>query len=100
MSNRDLVYKIISSIPKGKVLTYGQVAKLTGIKSPRAIGNILHNNTDTEKIPCHRVINSKGKVAKNYAFGGAKGQVDKLVREGVQIEKDRVDLNKYLCKPI
>ena len=100
MAFKEIVYKIVSRVPRGKVLTYGQVARISGLKSPRVVGNILHKNTDPENIPCHRVVNSKGGVAKNFAFGGAKGQVDKLVREGVQIEKDRVDLNKYLCKPI
>jgi len=100
MAFKEIVYKIVSQVPRGKVLTYGQVAIISGLKSPRVVGNILHNNTNTEKIPCHRVVNSKGKVAKNYAFGGAKGQVNKLVREGVQIEKDKVSLNKYLCKLI
>lgn len=98
MNNEDKVYKFISSIPKGKVLTYGQVSHLAEVKSPRVVGSILHNNVDPDKIPCHRVVNSNGKVAKSFAFGGAEGQVEKLVREGVKVEKNRIDLDKFLWK--
>ena len=56
------VYEVIKKIPKGKVLTYKEVAKRAG--SPRAyrgVGNILSKNHDP-KIPCHRVIRSDGKL--------------------------------------
>lgn len=56
------VYQIVKKIPKGKVLTYSQVAKLAGRpKAFRAIGNILNKNFDL-KIPCHRVIRQDGKI--------------------------------------
>ncbi|MBI3289973.1 DNA-3-methyladenine glycosylase [Candidatus Microgenomates bacterium] len=71
------VYEIVKSIPRGKVATYGWVAKKVGI-SPRVVGNTLHKNVNPQKIPCHRVVNSKGKLAENYAFGGAKEQARKL----------------------
>ena len=99
MNNKEKVYKIIALIPKGKVLTYGQVAHIAGIKSARAVGNILHENIDPENIPCHRVVNSEGKVAKNFAFGGEKGQIEKLVREGVIIDNNQIDLDRYIWKP-
>lgn len=95
MSDFETIYRAVSLIPKGKVATYGQVAELAGIKSPRAVGNVLHNNKDPENIPCHRVVNSQGKVAGNFAFGGARGQVDKLLSEGVEVKNNRVDLGKY-----
>ena len=98
MTEEEKVYTIVFSIPKGKVTTYGRVAKRVGIKSPRVVGRLLHKNPKPDKIPCHRIVNSKGEVAKNFAFGGAKVQVGKLIREGVEIEKDRVDLGKYLWR--
>ena len=56
------VYKIASQIPKGKVLTYKQVAALVGrSRAYRAVGNILNKNFDPT-IPCHRVVRSDGKV--------------------------------------
>ena len=60
----EKVYEVVKKIPKGKVLTYKEVAKMAGnIKASRAVGNILHKN-HSPKIPCHRVIRSDGK------FGG------------------------------
>jgi len=56
------VYAIVAKIPKGKTLTYKEVAIRAGSPlSARAVGNILHNNHDP-KIPCHRVIRSDGKA--------------------------------------
>lgn len=58
------VYDVVKKIPKGKVLTYKEVAKKAGNeKASRAVGNILHKNYNLQ-IPCHRVIRSDGK------FGG------------------------------
>ena len=57
------VLKIVSRIPRGKVLTYKEVAQLAGSpRAYRAVGNILHHNDDWKKIPCHRVIRSDGKT--------------------------------------
>jgi O-6-methylguanine DNA methyltransferase len=100
MTNSQVVYKLASSIPKGKVSTYGKLAKLAGIKSPRVVGNILHKNEDTEKIPCHRVVNSRGRLSRSFAFGGAEGQTRRLENEGVEVKDGRVDLNKFLWKLI
>lgn len=58
----DKVYSIVANIPKGKILTYKQVASLAGSpKAHRAVGNILNKNFNKE-IPCHRVIRSDGKT--------------------------------------
>lgn len=94
--NAQKVYDIVSQIPKGKVLTYKKVAELAGIKSPRLVGKILHANPDPDTIPCHRVVNSMGRVAGKYAFGGAKEQIKKILNEDVILIKESVSLNKYL----
>lgn len=55
------IYEAVKRIPKGKVATYAQVAKMAGNpKMCRAVGNALHKNPDYENIPCYRVVNSKG----------------------------------------
>lgn len=62
MQFKDKVLKIVAKIPKGKVSTYKQVAKLAGSpRAYRAVGNILNKNYDP-RIPCHRVIRSDGKI--------------------------------------
>ena len=78
---RIKVYRIVSKIPKGKVLTYKEVAKLAGRpKAYRAVGNILNKNYDPG-IPCHRVIRSDGKAG-GYNRGVARKK-SILVQEGV-----------------
>lgn len=58
---QEKVFEVVRRIPKGKVLTYKQVARLAGWpKAYRAVGNILNKNYDP-KIPCHRVIRSDGR---------------------------------------
>lgn len=90
------VYKVVSSIPKGKVLTYKALAKLSGVGNPRVVGNILHKNPDPVNIPCHRVVNREGRVSNSYAFGGVRVQAAKLESEGVEVTNGKVDLSKYL----
>ncbi len=96
MNSVDRVFAVVKRIPQGKVLTYGLVAKLAGIKSPRVVGNILHKNIDPKTVPCHRVVNASGNVASHFAFGGARGQTEKLRGEGINLTKGRVDLSQYL----
>lgn len=84
------VYLVVKTIPKGKVMTYGQVAKLAGIKNPRLVGKYLHQNPDPKNIPCHRVVNYRGEVAGNYAFGGGQIQKNRLLIEGVKFKGERV----------
>ncbi len=95
MKNFENVYEIVSKIPKGKVMTYGQIAKILNI-NPRFVGFALHRNTDIKKVPCHRVIRSDGKLASGYAFGGMTKQKAKLGREGIGFINDRVNLKKFL----
>lgn len=62
LSFTEKVYMVVKKIPKGKVLTYKEVAHLAGnSKASRAVGNILNKNHD-KSIPCHRVIRSDGKL--------------------------------------
>ncbi len=93
---REQVYRILQSIPKGQVVTYGQIAKMLGNKHfARAVGNILHANPDGEKYPCYKVVNSKGFLSHQYAFGGIEKQKEKLEADGIKVIDCKVDLNKY-----
>jgi len=75
------VYNIVKKIPRGKVLTYKQVAqKLRDKNLARAVGNALNKNRDLE-VPCHRVIRTDGKVG---GFNkGIKKKIELLRKEGV-----------------
>ena|SRR3989344_175025 len=86
------VYKIVRGIPEGKVMTYGEVAKIVAT-SPRVVGFALHANTEGSGTPCHRVVNKEGRLAPGFAFGGEAEQRMRLKSEGVVFKDDRhVDL--------
>ena len=71
MNFKERVYKICRSIPKGKVATYGQLAKLAGkSKAARAVGVFMKNNPDVPQTPCHRVVASDGKLTGYSGVGG------------------------------
>ena len=90
------IYDAVCNIPKGKVATYGQVAALAGNpKMSRAVGNALHKNPDPDRIPCYRVVNSKGELSGAFAFGGKNIQAERLMADGIEVVNGRVDLKKY-----
>ena len=90
------IYEAVKKIPQGKVATYGQVAALAGNPGMcRAVGNALHKNPDPEHVPCYRVVNSKGELSGEFAFGGAGQQAKLLQADGIEVNNGRVDLQKY-----
>mgnify|MGYP000812809383 FL=1 len=90
------IYEAVKKIPRGQVATYGQVAELAGDKKmARAVGNALHRNPDPEHIPCYRVVNAKGELAGEFAFGGAGKQAAILEADGIEVINGKVDLTKY-----
>ena len=90
------IYEAVKRIPKGHVATYGKVAEMAGdAKMARAVGNALHKNPDPEHIPCFRVVNAKGELAGEFAFGGKGAQAKLLKADGVEVIDGKVDLKKY-----
>ncbi|HBR71591.1 MAG TPA: 6-O-methylguanine DNA methyltransferase [Candidatus Moranbacteria bacterium] len=82
---RSKVFEIVKKIPRGKTLTYKQVAQMAGSpRACRAVGNILGKNYDS-KIPCHRVIRSDGKTG-GYNRGAGK-KMDILEEEASYLHK-------------
>lgn len=101
MSFFENVYEAVQLIPRGKVATYGQIARMIGApRSSRAVGYALHANPRPGVIPCHRVVNREGRLAPAFAFGGPEIQARLLESEGVRVSADFVvDLGKYLWQP-
>lgn len=97
----DRVYEIVLQIPKGRVATYGQVATLaSNPRGSRAVGYALHQNPRPGVIPCHRVVNRKGRVAPRFAFGGPEEQRLLLEQEGIRFTPDGVvPLEQFLWRP-
>lgn len=92
MSFFEDVYTVVSRIPQGKVVTYGQVARAVGSRDARRVGQALHGNKDTSRVPCHRVVFADGSMAPGYAFGGPKKQREILEKEGVVFTGEKVNL--------
>lgn len=90
------IYEAVKKILRGKVATYGQVAEMAGEKKmARAVGNALHKNPEPDVIPCYRVVNARGELSGEFAFGGAGRQAELLRKDGIVVENGRVDLEKY-----
>ena len=84
------VYRAVIKIPPGKVLTYGQVARMIHKpKASRAVGTALKRNQDAPVIPCHRVVgyNSIGGYS---GTGGVRGKVQLLKKEGFKNVKYQI----------
>lgn len=91
----EQVYEVVKKIPKGKVVTYGQIAQKLGTRDARKVGWALHANKETNRVPCHRVVNNQGRLAPNFAFDGPEEQRRRLEAEGVSfINQNQVDLDK------
>lgn len=93
MTTTEKIYEVVQLVPRGKVVTYGDVAWLAGNKGwARVVGNALHKNPRPGIIPCHRVVNSQGKCSGSFAFGGPDKQKELLQAEGVVFIGDQVDM--------
>jgi len=94
MNFKEKIYGLCSSIPKGKVATYGQLARLAGKpKAARAVGVFMKNNPDAPVVPCHRVVASDGKLTGYSGIGGINKKKKMLIEEGVIFKNNRVDLS-------
>lgn len=90
-------YSLLVKVPKGKVTTYKAIAEALGTKAYRAVGNAMNRNPYAPRVPCHRVINSDGSLG-GFAFGIEK-KINLLKSEGIIIQGNKIDLNKYGFNP-
>ncbi|MBE6575651.1 MAG: MGMT family protein [Ruminococcaceae bacterium] len=95
--DRQKLYALLAEIPRGRVTTYGALARMLGNpRWARAVGNALHENPDGDRYPCYRVVNSRGELSPAYAFGGIAAQERRLAADGIAVEGGKVDLARYL----
>lgn len=91
----ERVYETVKKIPRGKVATYGDIARLTGApRAARQVGWALHSNPYFGSVPCHRVVFADGSLSKAFAFGGESVQRAMLESEGVEFNADKVNMLK------
>ena len=103
MSFKQRVIEFVKKIPKGKVVSYGQVAAFAGNpRAPRQVGMILRylDTNRYSEVPWWRVINNQGVISIKGNWTATKElQRDLLARDGVKIEKDfKVKIEKYRWK--
>ena len=95
----DEFYKVVKAIPRGKVASYGMVARLAGFpRCARHVGYALHQNPDPKNIPCHRVVFKDGSLSPAFAFGGENVQRGLLLAEGITFIDGKVDMEKHLIR--
>ncbi|MCB9823011.1 MGMT family protein [Candidatus Nomurabacteria bacterium] len=93
------VYELVGHIPKGKVMTYGQIAALSGAAwAAWEVGQIAH--TGPEDLPWWRVVNKQGGLASGYPGGGRERHKSMLESEGYEVSEDyTVDVSNLLWSP-
>jgi len=95
------VRQVVSTIPEGKVATYGQVALLAGLpRRARLVGRALAALPDGSEVPWHRVINAQGRISSRG--GGPYEQFQRLLleEEGVELDASgRIDLERFGWEP-
>lgn len=96
----ERVYDLVERIPRGRVMTYGQIAiRLGGFYSGRTVGFAMAAAPGDRNLPCHRVVNRLGEMAPGPCFGGAERQRRLLKREGVKFKPDgRIDMTASLLE--
>ena len=93
---RERVYELVRQIPRGRVMTYGQIAFVLGEGyTPRTVGYVMHA-ADSEGVPWQRVINSQGKCSTGRMTIPVNLQQTMLEQEGVAFDvKEKCDLRQY-----
>lgn len=96
---KQRVYEVVAQIPRGKVMSYGQIAAMVG--SPRAariVGGVAH--WGDPDLPWQRVVMKDGSLAPGYP-GGTIGHAEALTAEGVEVSDEfKVNMAKYLWQPV
>jgi len=96
MTFSQKVWALTSRIPRGKVTTYGEIARKLNTRAYRAVGGALHRNPYAPAVPCHRVVGSDGRLT-GFADGVARKR-KLLASEGVPVSEDKVDLSRSFVR--
>lgn len=96
MSNDETVFSIIRTIPRGRVATYGQIARLADMPNgARAVGHALKHLPVNTCLPWHRVVNTGGRISLPQESPNYRRQTQRLRKEGIEIYQDRISLDKF-----
>lgn len=93
---KEAIYLALAQIPKGKVITYGNLAKLAGMPNgARLAGRLMCELPEGSKLPWHRVINAQGKLSLPENSDSYREQIQRLEKEGVAINNGKIKLSLY-----
>ena len=98
MNLREKVYSQLRKVPKGKVTTYKDLAHAAGTKAYRAVGSFMKTNHDPKRTPCYKVVKSDGSLGGYSAPGGVRMKSLLLIRDGVEIKGNRINLKIFKFK--
>ena len=94
------IYAALSQIPKGKVITYGNLAKLAGLPNgARLVGRLMCELPEGSNLPWHRVINAQGKLSMPVDSAGYCEQKYRLTKEGIEFMNEKIKLSIYGYNP-
>ena len=95
-NSKSAIYLALMNVPAGKVITYGQLARLAGLPgAARLAGRVLCGLPENTELPWHRVINSQGKISMPEDSPGYKEQKRRLSAEGIEFKNQRINLRAY-----
>ncbi|MCG7565642.1 MGMT family protein [Pseudoalteromonas sp. CnMc7-15] len=96
MDKAAMIYQVVAAIPKGKVCSYGEVAKRAGLPGyARYVGHTLKNLPSDSRLPWHRVVNSQGKISFAQGSDGFTLQQQALLGEGVLVIDGKVNMRRF-----
>lgn len=86
----------VRNIPKGRVSTYGEIAKVAGLpRRARLVGTVLKQTPSSARVPWHRVINAAGRISFPAGSDAYVEQQSRLVAEGVDVRRGKVNLAQF-----
>lgn len=89
------VYSLLKRVPKGRVTTYGELAKAAHLH-PRTIGMLMKNNKYPVNIPCYKVVRSDGSIGGYSGNGGVRKKIELLKKDGINVKNGKIDLKTRL----
>ncbi|WP_457363664.1 MGMT family protein [Pseudomonas sp. TE3610] len=98
---RTALYVVLSQVPEGKVVTYGQLAEMAGLgRAARWVGRTLGQLPEGSQLPWHRVIGAGGRISLAAGTVGGEEQRARLRAEGVYFMNNRVDIRRHGWRPM
>jgi len=95
-TSHEKIWGVVRKIPKGRVASYGQIARIAGLgRRARLVGYALHALPPGLPVPWHRVVNARGMISLRKAGGHHELQRKLLEAEGVEFRRGAVDLGRF-----